>query len=77
MSKKTNVVRVDFEKLARRAKEERWSPFTIAKSTGLNPATIGLIFQGKSDPQASNLKRICDTIGLPIEEAFVSDAAAA
>lgn len=70
------VIEIDFERLRRHAEDERWNNAAIAKETGLSAVTIGKIINGKCDPQATNLKKVCDTIGLPIEEAFLEKAAA-
>lgn len=67
---------VDFEKLREAAEIERLSDRAIAEKTGLSPFGVGKILRGQTEPGASNLKRICDTIGLPIDEAFIEKAAA-
>lgn len=70
------VIKIDFEKLQKHAEEERWSNAAIAKKTGLSVMGISKILKGEVDPQATNLKKVCDTIGIPIEEAFIERAAA-
>lgn len=72
-----NMIQVDFDKIKRVAKQNRWSGNHIAVKSGLSRAGVALILKGKSEPAAVNLKKICDVIGLPIEEAFIefSDAA--
>lgn len=70
------VIKIDFEKLQRHAEDERWNNSAIAKQTGLSTVTIGKILKGQVDPMATNLKKVCDTIGIPIEEAFTEQAAA-
>lgn len=68
-----NVIRVDFEKLRDRAKAERFGPTLLAQATGLTRATIYTLFNGVTEPSALTLKKVCDVIGLPIEEAFIEE----
>lgn len=70
------VIQIDFQKLRERAESERWSDSAIARETGLTSAGVNKVLNGKTDPRSTNLKKICDTIGLPIEEAFVEPQAA-
>jgi len=73
---KHNMSKLDFQKIARHAEENRWSAAKIAEKTGLAAVTVLSTFKGENTPSATNLKAICDTIGLPIEEAFTEEAAA-
>lgn len=68
--------KLDFQKIARHAEDNRWTASSIAKRTGLHYQTVLAIFKGENTPTATNLKAICDTIGLPIEEAFTEEVAA-
>lgn len=61
---------VDFEFLKRQAELEDWSDSAIARKTGISQAGVSKIMRGSADPKATTLKKICDTIGLPIEKAF-------
>lgn len=70
------VIQINTARLRQQAEDERWSDRLIAKKTGLSGTAVGKILNGKVDPAATNLKKICDTIGLPIEEAFIEKAAA-
>ena len=67
---------VDFEKLRLHAEKERWSDSAIARKTGISQPAVSKILGGRATPKADSLKKICDTIGLPIEEAFTGKAAA-
>lgn len=67
---------VNTEKLREVATAEQWSDRAIARNTGLTNESVGKILNGKVEPKATNLKKICDTIGLPIGEAFIEKAAA-
>lgn len=62
---------IDYQKLRSFAKRERWSARQIAMATGISSNTVGNIFKGTTEPRASSLKRICDLIGLPIDQAFL------
>lgn len=67
---------VNFEKLRERATAEKWSDRALAKHTGISHDAVNRILKGQNDPQATNLKKICDAIGLPIQDAFVDKLAA-
>lgn len=68
------MTRIDAEKLQNHAKSNRWSARQIAKEAGLSDTGVHLVLKGKVDPSATALKKICDVIGFPIEEAFIDDA---
>lgn len=70
------VIQINTERLRQQAEDERWSDRLIAKKVGLTPMGVSNIMRGKVDPAATNLKKICDTIGLPIEEAFIETVVA-
>jgi len=63
---------IDYQKIESFAKRERWNARQIALATGISSNTVGNIFKGTTEPRASSLKRICDLIGLPIDQAFIS-----
>lgn len=67
---------INHEKLRERAEEERWSDSAIARKTGISQAGVSKVMGGRVEPKATTLKKICDTIGLPIDEAFVEKRAA-
>ena len=62
---------VNFEKLQKTVVDESWTEAEIAKRTGISKYGVQKILKGETEPRASNLKRICDAIGLPIEQAFL------
>jgi DNA-binding phage protein len=67
---KGQVVKVDFKAIRDHAKANRWGVTKIAESSGLTRTTIYSILGGKTDPSAATLKKVCDVIGFPIEDAF-------
>ncbi len=67
---KGQVVKVDFKAIRDHAKANRWGVTKIAASSGLTRTTIYSILGGKTDPSAATLKKVCDVIGFPIENAF-------
>ena len=68
--------RIDTNKIAEHAKANRWSAERIAAEIPeISAATVLNVLKGNNTPSATNLKAICDTIGLPIEEAFTEEAA--
>lgn len=68
---KTQTTKVDFKRLRDHAKANRWTANAIAREIGVTPGTLYAVFRGKSEPSAATLKKVCDTIGLPIEDAFM------
>lgn len=66
---------VDHKKLRAIAEKERWSNAALAKETGLSREAISKILNGNVRPLAVSLKRICDVIGVPIEEFFLDRSA--
>jgi transcriptional regulator with XRE-family HTH domain len=66
-----NTGKVNSKKLKATAKERGYTANRVARESGVSGATVHFIFGGTVDPKASNLKRICDVLGLPIEEAFI------
>ncbi len=71
-----NEIKVNTEKLRQQATDEKWSDRAIAQNTGLSHEAVGKILNGKVNPKATNLKKICDVIGVPIGDAFIEKAAA-
>lgn len=77
--KKKKVIQVDFRKLRRHAKANRWTGLAIANATptGLSASNVIKILSGRTkNPGAIALKAICDVIDFPIEKAFAERAAA-
>lgn len=67
------VIEVDFKKLRRHAKANRWSSPKIAAKIGVSKSSVWSVLVGRTpDPGATTLKKICDVIGLPIEDAFTT-----
>jgi len=69
--------KLDTVKIAEHAEANRWSAAAIAKQVNMSPAAVINVLQGKNTPSATNLKAICDTIGLSVEEVFITEAEAA
>lgn len=69
--------KVNAKKIAEHADANRWTANSIATATGLASSTVWNILKGKAEPSATNLKAICDTIGLSVEEVFITEAEAA
>jgi transcriptional regulator with XRE-family HTH domain len=67
---------INYEKLRQVARDERWTDNAIARNTGLSQGGVSKILNGQVIPSAPSLKKICDTIGLPIHEVFVEKKAA-
>lgn len=68
------VIRIDFAKLGKKAKEDRWSSYKIADKAGISAGTVLKILTGRSkNPEAINLKKVCDVIGVPIEDVFIKE----
>ena len=67
---------VNFEKLQITVSREQLTETEIAKMTGISKYGLQKILKGESEPRASNLKRLCDAIGLPIDQAFVDGVSA-
>lgn len=67
------TAKIDNKKIAEHAKANRWTPATIAVETGLSYPTVLSVFKGTNTPSATNLKAICDTIGLSVEEVFITE----
>jgi len=67
---------VNFKKLQRAVSNEQLTEAEIAKKTGISKYGLQKILKGETEPRASNLKRICDAIGLPIDQAFVDGVSA-
>ena len=72
-----NTGKVDSKRIKQAAKEKGFTGNRLAREANVSGATVHFIFGGTVDPKASNLKRICDVLGLPIEDAFVSTKKAA
>lgn len=68
---------LDHKKIADHARDNRWSATQIAERIGVTPNTVLNVFKGEANPSATNLKAICDVIGLPIEEVFIETERAA
>ena len=66
--------KIDLDKIAEHMKENRWNASRIAEKAGISIKAVTTTLNGKHTPTATNLKAICDTIGLPIEEAFTEEA---
>ncbi|MDI1241837.1 MAG: helix-turn-helix transcriptional regulator [bacterium] len=66
---------INCEKLRKHAVSERWSGSAIARKTGISSAAVSKILGGQVTPKADSLKKICDAIGLPIQEAFIEKTA--
>lgn len=64
--------KLDFQKIAKHAEANRWNGHAIAKKAGISFTTVYNVLNGKQEPSATNLKAICDTIGLSIEDVFIS-----
>ena len=72
-----STIKVDFARLRATAKAKKLSSYKIAKKDGqIAPATIVKILNGSTTPTAVSLKRICDVLDFPIEDAFTTKAAA-
>ena len=67
---------VNFKKLQRAVSNEQLTEAEIAKKTGISKYGLQKILKGETEPRASNLKRICDAIGLPIDQAFIDGVSA-
>lgn len=67
-----SVPKLDTNKIAEHAKLNRWSAAAIAEKTGISAATVLNVLKGENTPSATNLKAICDTIGLSVEDVFIS-----
>jgi|GEM_PF-5469619 len=72
----SKVVQVNFKKIQKHAKENRWSGLAIAREAGISASAVSQLFKGKVEPSAVNLYKVCDVIGLPIQEVFTTRRAA-
>lgn len=70
------MTKLDFKKIAEHAEANRWNGHAIAKKAGISFTTVYNVLNGKQEPSATNLKAICDTIGLSVEEVFITEAEA-
>lgn len=65
------MAKLNHEKIATHAKKNRWSATAVAERIGVTQQTVSNVFAGKAVPSATNLKAICDVIGLPVEDVFI------
>lgn len=72
MRQGSNIVKVDFQRIRSHAQAGNFFPARLAREAGVSRMTVYQLMKGKTEPLATNLKAICDVIGLPIEEAFVA-----
>lgn len=70
------VISVDFGKLKKAADVRGLSGNRVARESGLSNGAVHLILNGKVEPSAVNLKKICNVVGVPIEDAFTTRRAA-
>lgn len=68
-----NVVQIDFTKIREAAKATGLSTRKIAKRAGgiSHQVVFAVLTNDEANPSAINLKKVCDVIGVPIEDAFL------
>ena len=69
-------LKVDHKKILEHARAEGWTDRAIAREIGLSHWSVTKALNGIVQPSAPNLKKICDAIGFPIEQAFTETAKA-
>ena len=50
--------------------ERGWTPYRLAKESGLSDATVGNIFRRNTQPSISTLEAICSGFGISIAQFF-------
>ncbi len=61
-------------KTIRELREERkWSQFELATRAGVTPGTVGNWERGKTEPKASQLRRLAEVFGVAMDVIEVSD----
>ena len=72
-----NVIKINFEQIGEAVEKSGLSTREIARKAGIiSHSTVHNILRRNSNPEAINLKKVCDVIGLPIEKAFIERRAA-
>jgi len=67
-----NVIQVDSNKIKAAAAATGLTVRKIAARAGIvSHSTVANVLNGEITPSATNLKRICDALDLPIEDVFI------
>jgi len=61
-------------KTIRELREERgWSQFELAVRAGVTPGTVGNWERGKTEPKATQLRRLAEVFGVAMDAIEISD----
>jgi transcriptional regulator with XRE-family HTH domain len=61
-------------KSIRELREERgWSQFELAVQAGVTPGTVGNWERGKTEPRATQLRRLAKVFGVPMDEIDIAE----
>ena len=70
------LIEIDFPRLREAAKTKGLTVREIATRAGeITHGTVHSILNGKTDPSARNIKRVCNVLDIPIEDVFIEEAA--
>jgi transcriptional regulator with XRE-family HTH domain len=74
---KKNIVAIDFKRIKAAAAASGLTVREIAaRAGGITHSTVFSILTGNTNPAAVNVKKVCDVLGLRIEDVFIDKAAA-
>lgn len=51
-------------------KERGWTPYRLAKESGLSDATVGNLFRRNTVPSMTTLEAICNGLGITLSQFF-------
>lgn len=54
-------------------KERGWSPYMLAKISGLDPAAIRRYLSCSSEPSITSLEAMCNAFGITVAQFFLND----
>jgi len=73
-----NAVRIDFAKIREAAERSGLTVREIAARCGdITHSAVHSILHGNTNPAAVNVKKVCNVLGLKIEDVFIEKRAAA
>ena len=58
------------ERIRALMKERRWTPYRLAKESGLSDATVGNLFRRNTVPSMTTLEAICKGLGITLSQFF-------
>ena len=58
------------EKIRQILRDRNWTPYRLAKESGLSDATVGNIFRRNTVPSMSTLEAICGGFGITLAQFF-------